>query len=61
MIYAPSEDSDQPGYLPSLTSLHCLPEENLGPWLPTKCQAETDKTVRAMQADLSLHKANIIL
>ena len=61
MTYVPSEDLDQPGYLTSLTSLHCLPDENLGPWLPTECQAENDKTVRAVQTDLSLHKANIIL
>ena len=29
MTYAPSEDSDQPGHLPSLISLHCLLEEAL--------------------------------
>ena len=28
---APSEDSDQPGHLPSLISLHCPHEKNLGP------------------------------
>ena len=28
---APSEDSDQPGLKPSLISLRCLQEENLGP------------------------------
>ena len=36
MACAPSEDSDQPGRLPSLIgqsdqSIHCLHEENLGP------------------------------
>ena len=29
--YAPSEDSDQPGHLPSLISLRCPHEESLGP------------------------------
>ena len=31
---APSEDSDQPRYPPSLISLRCPHEETLGPWLP---------------------------
>ena len=31
MACAPSDDSDQPGHPPSLISLHCLPEESLGP------------------------------
>ena len=31
MAYAPSEDSDQPGHLPSLISLGCLHEEGFGP------------------------------
>ena len=31
MAYVPSEDSDQPGHLPSLISLHYLHEESLGP------------------------------
>ena len=31
MTCAPSEDSDQPGHLPSLISLRCPHEESLGP------------------------------
>ena len=31
MTCAPSEDSDQPGHPPSLTSLRCPHEETLGP------------------------------
>ena len=31
MISALSKDSDQPGHLPSLISLHCSHEEALGP------------------------------
>ena len=31
MACAHSEDSDQPGHLPSLMSLRCLHEESLGP------------------------------
>ena len=31
MTYVPSEDSDQPGHLPSLISLHCPHEEAFGP------------------------------
>ena len=31
MAFAPSEDSDQPGHLPSLISLRCPHEESLGP------------------------------
>ena len=38
---APSEDSDQPGHLPSLISLRCPHEETLGPQLPTECTAKT--------------------
>ena len=26
-------------------SLHCPPEEGMGPWLPTEPQVKTDKTV----------------
>ena len=50
----PSEDSDQPGNLPSLIrvfavwasaqsdqSLHCPHEEALGPKLPIECTAKT--------------------
>ena len=38
---APSEDSDQPGHLPSLISLHCLHEEALGPKLSFERTAKT--------------------
>ena len=38
---APSEDSDQPGHPPSLTSLRCPHEENLGPELPIERTAKT--------------------
>ena len=31
MACVPSEDSDQPGHLPSLISLRCPHEESLGP------------------------------
>ena len=40
----PNKDLDEPGHLPSLISLHCLPEEGLGPWLPKKHTAKTDQT-----------------
>ena len=42
----PSEDSDPPGHLVSLTSLRCLHEESLGPELPIKRTAKTDQTGR---------------
>ena len=38
---APSEDTDEPGHLPSLISLHCLHEEALGPWLSIEHTAKT--------------------
>ena len=41
MACAPSEDSDQPGHPPSLTSLRCLHEDSLGPKLPHECTAKT--------------------
>ena len=31
MACAPSEDSDQPGHLPRLISLHCRHDDTLGP------------------------------
>ena len=31
MACVPSEDSDQSGHPPSLTSLHCLHDKSLGP------------------------------
>ena len=46
MACAPSEDSDQPGRLPSLISLHCRHEETLGPQLPIESTAKTDQTGR---------------
>ena len=44
MTCAASEDSDQPGHLPSLISRCCLHEEGLGPKLPKKCTGMTDQT-----------------
>ena len=41
MACAPSEDSDQPGYL---ISLRCPHEETLGPELPIKGTGKTDQT-----------------
>ena len=41
MTCVSSEDSNQPGDTPSLISLRCLPEEILGPWLPTERKANT--------------------
>ena len=42
----PSEDSDQPGHLPSLISLCCPHEETLHPQLPIERTAKTDQTGR---------------
>ena len=44
MICASSEDSDQPGYPPSLISLRCLHEETLDPQLPIERTVKTDHT-----------------
>ena len=44
MTRAPSEDSDQPGRLSSLSGLHCPSDEGLGSWLPKKRTAKTDQT-----------------
>ena len=41
MACAPSEDSDQPGHLPSLISLRCPHEESWGPLLPIERTAKT--------------------
>ena len=41
MIFAPSEDSDQPGHPPSDRSLRCPPEAKLGPKLPIEHKAKT--------------------
>ena len=41
MACAPSEDSDQPGHLPSLISLRCPHEESLGPKLSNERTAKT--------------------
>ena len=60
MICAPSEDSDQPGHLPSLISLRCLHEETMGHKLPTVCTAKT--LIRLCwwaHADLSLSWAHM--
>ena len=60
MTCAPSEDSDQPGHLPSLISLRCLHEGTMGHTLPTEC---TGKTLIRLcwwaQADLSLSWAHM--
>ena len=40
------EDSDQPGYPPSLISLRCPHEEAFGPWLPSERTAKTDQSGR---------------
>ena len=60
MTCAPSEDSDQPGHLPSLISLRCLHEETMGHKLPTECTAKT--LIRLCwwaQADLCLSWAHV--
>ena len=44
MTCAPIEDTDQPEHLPSLISLCCLHEEELGPKLPVKFTVKTDQT-----------------
>ena len=54
---ATSEDSDQPGHLSSLISLHC-PSEGLGPWLHIQ---HTANLLSGAQADLSLRWVHIIL
>ena len=41
MTCALSEDSDEPGHLPSLISLLCPHEETLGLMLPIECTAKT--------------------
>ena len=41
MICAPSEDSDQPGFTPSLISLRCL--QTLDPLLSLERTAKTDQ------------------
>ena len=43
MTCGPSEDSDQPGHLPSLVRLCCLLEESLDPVLPIKHTVNTDQ------------------
>ena len=45
---SPSEDSDQPGHVPSLISIRCLHEETMEPKLPTdtECTAKIDQAVR---------------
>ena len=41
ITFVHSEDSDQPGHLPSLISLRCPHEETLGPKLPIEWTAKT--------------------
>ena len=59
MAFAPSEDTDQPGHLPSLISLCCPHEEKLYPQVPIECTAKTDQTQPGTQADLSLRFAHM--
>ena len=44
IVYAPSEDSDQPAHPHSPTSLRSPPEEHCEPWLPTEGPVKTDQT-----------------
>ena len=55
MTCAPSEDSDQPGHLPSH---RCPHEETLGPLLPIESTVKTDQT-RDAQADVSVRWAHM--
>ena len=55
MTCAPTEDSDQTGYSPSLISLRCPHEDTLGPHL------HTERTVKTGQPDLSLMGTQVIL
>ena len=59
MTRAPSK----PGHLLSLISLHCLPEEGLGPQLPIEPKVKTDKSSDWVdaKADPSLLGAQVIL
>ena len=57
MACAPSEDLDQPGHSPSLISLRCPHEENLGPSLPIERTANTLIRLGDAKADLSLRWA----
>ena len=53
MICAPSEDSDQPGHLPSLISLHFRLMGSLGPILPSGRQRRLRSDWEDTQADLT--------
>ena len=46
MTYAHSDNSDQPGHTPSLTSHHCPHEGSLGCNLPIERIAKTDQMGR---------------
>ena len=48
MTYQPSVDSDQPGHLNSLISLHCPHVEALGLWQPIEYIAITDQSRRML-------------
>ena len=52
--YAPSEDSDQPAHIRSLTSLLCPSENAVDHWLPTLHLVRTDQTVWMHTLDQSL-------
>ena len=59
MACAPSEDWDQPGYLPSLISLRCPHEESLGPYYPLSALRRLWSDWVDAQADLSLRWAHM--
>ena len=54
MTYAPSKDSDQSGYPPSLIHLRCPQEQSLGPCYPLSAQRRLWSDWVDVQADLSL-------
>ena len=56
-----SEDSDQPGHLPSLISLRCPHEETLSPQLPIERTAKTDQTGRMPRLILVFAGCTLIL
>ena len=58
MTCAPSEDSDQPGYPPSLICRRCPHEETLDPWLLIELTTKTLISLGGFQADLRLRRAH---
>ena len=57
MTYAPSDNSDQPGHKPILTSHHCPHEGSLGPKLPIERIAKIDQMGRRPGLSESLLRA----